>query len=145
MTSHRAFLKSGGFKLRGVCSSGTTNVTMIISGNSEPKKPGVYAFVVDGEIRYIGSAQRGLHERLGHYQTTQGRYTAARVRAEVLKVIMGGKKVEVFTYMPNQTTIIKNNLPVDLVAGIETALLRKFKPTWNKRGLGPPVTADSMQ
>jgi hypothetical protein len=116
---------------------------MIISGNSEPK-PGVYAFVVDGEICYIGSTQRGLHERLSHYQITQGKYTAARVRSEVLKVIKSGKKVEVFTYMPDPTTVVRDSLPVDLVAGIETALLRKFRPTWNKKGLGPPVTADNV-
>jgi hypothetical protein len=27
-----------------------------------PKQPGVYAYAVDGEICYIGSAQRGLQE-----------------------------------------------------------------------------------
>ena len=141
--NQRAFLRSCGFTLRGSCSKGTKSLTMKISGISE-SNPGAYAFVVNQQIFYIGSSQRGLRERLGHYEKTQGpRYTSARVRSKVLKILKKEQKVEVFTYTPKRIEIFRGKLPVDLVAGIEMALIRKYSPPWNKKGHGKALTVES--
>ena len=48
-----------------------------------PAEPGVYAFIVDGWVRYIGLTQTGLRTRMGHYRRGHKRQrTSARIKAE---------------------------------------------------------------
>jgi len=52
-----------------------------------PADPGVYVFVVDGVIRYIGLTQRGLRGRMGHYlQATRGQ-ARGRLRGPSLMIL----------------------------------------------------------
>jgi hypothetical protein len=96
-----------------------------------PAIPGVYAFVVDGAVMYVGSAQRGLRTRLRQYTGSTTLKTAARIRAEIIAALSAGCTVEVYSLTPPQ--IEWHGLPVDLVAGIEEGLIRKLRPAWNQR------------
>lgn len=96
-----------------------------------PRDAGVYAFVVAGTVRYVGSAQRGLHSRFRRYATTSTMRTSARVRDEILACLAQGQAVEIYTLIPPSFTW--NGLPVDLVAGIEEGLIREMRPAWNRR------------
>ncbi len=95
------------------------------------REPGVYAYVIDNTVHYIGSAQRGLHNRFRQYATTKTMRTAARIREEILICIALGKTVEVYTLVPPTHTW--NGLPVDLIAGLEEGLIRTLRPAWNRR------------
>jgi hypothetical protein len=129
MASQRDYLIDLGFKRRGVCKPGPSDLTMTIEGASE-REPGVYAFVVGRRnIRYIGSA-RDLRERLRNYELTKPPYTAARVRSKVLEAIKAGQRVEVFTL--DAPKYQWRDLEVDLAQGIEKSLIRTLKPDcWN--------------
>jgi len=46
-----------------------------------PARPGVYAFLVDDVVVYVGLAQRGFRMRMGHYRRGHARQrTSARVK-----------------------------------------------------------------
>lgn len=95
------------------------------------REPGLYAFVVADQVRYVGSAQRGLRGRFRRYATTQTMRTSARVRSEVLRCLEAGESVEIYTLTPPK--LEWNGLPVDLIMGLEEALIRNIRPAWNRR------------
>jgi hypothetical protein len=99
-----------------------------------PRDAGVYAYAISGVVHYVGSAQRGLRNRLRHYEIAKTLRTAHRIRQEVLAVLAEGREVEVFTIVPPPETV--NGLPVDMVLGLEEGLIRSWRPIWNRRGMG---------
>lgn len=101
-----------------------------------PNDAGVYAFVVAGNVRYVGSAQSGLHGRFRRYATTSTMRTSARVRDEVLACLSQGQTVEIYTLSPPAHEW--NGLPVDLIAGLEEGLIRSLRPVWNRRSNRDP-------
>lgn len=99
-----------------------------------PEEPGVYAFVVKRKVRYIGSAQRGLHRRFRSYTNPKNKGTVAtRIRKHVSDALAKGDDVKVLAIIC--TPLSWNGLPVNLVAGLEEGLIRSLKPKWNRRGL----------
>ena len=99
-----------------------------------PREPGVYAYAVGGIVRYVGSAQRGLHNRLRHYEIAKTLRTVHRIRQEILPLLVKGGEVDVFVIVPPPITV--NGLPVDMVLGLEEGLIRTWRPLWNRRGMG---------
>lgn len=52
----------------------------------------------------------------------------------MIKIELGaGKGVELIAAFP--TPSMWNGLPVDRVTGLESGLVKKFGPPWNKRGV----------
>lgn len=96
-----------------------------------PRDAGVYAFVAGGTVRYVGSAQRGLHSRFRRYATTETMRTSVRVRGKILGCLLEQESVEIYTLIP--PPFVWNSLPVDLIAGIEEGLIRSMRPAWNRR------------
>jgi hypothetical protein len=98
-----------------------------------PLEPGVYAFVVDGVVRYIGLTQTGLHTRMGHYRRGhKGHRTSSRVKALILTCLAEGRPVQVLVATPGP--LDWNGLPVSTAAGLEAALIRAMRPEWNMLG-----------
>ena len=95
------------------------------------REAGVYAYVVEGVVKYVGSAQRGLHGRLRRYAITKTLRTSARVRGEIQECLTCGKTVEVYALVP--PPLVWKELPVDLVVGLEEGLIRQLQPAWNRR------------
>ena len=98
------------------------------------RDPCVYAHVVAGFVQYIGSTIKGFRHRMSHYRkpgSTQR--TSIRVHGLILEELKAGKTVEVLAAFPEPDTW--NDLPVDTVTGLETGLVKKFRPPWNKRGI----------
>lgn len=57
-----------------------------------PNEPGIYAFAVDGVVKYIGLTQTGLHARMGHYRRGhKGHRTSSRVEGADPRVPSRGK------------------------------------------------------
>ena len=100
-----------------------------------PADAGVYAFVVDGFIRYVGLTQRGLRGRMAHYVRGHARQrTSARVKALILATLRDGGKIEVLIATPEPSEW--NGLPVLTAPGLEAGLIRMIRPEWNMQGLG---------
>lgn len=97
------------------------------------RKPGVYAYAVNGTVTYVGSAQRGLHNRFRSYEISKTKKTATRIRREILTSLALGNAVDVYL-LPAPPALQWNGLPVDLIAGIEDGLIRAINPPWNIRG-----------
>lgn len=99
-----------------------------------PREPGVYAHVVDGDVYYIGRSLKGFRNRMGHYKKpgpTQS--TSIRINGLIKAALRSGKTVETLAAFPEPTTW--NTLPVDVVSGLETGLVAKVRPAWNKQGV----------
>jgi hypothetical protein len=109
------------------------NDGLLLDGQAD-RLAGVYAYVADGEVRYVGSAQRGLHTRFRRYVTTETMRTSARIRGKIIECLTAGSSVEVFTISP--PAFDWRGLPIDLVAGLEEGLIRSMRPLWNRRGMG---------
>jgi hypothetical protein len=100
-----------------------------------PTTPGVYVFVVDGIIRYIGLTQRGLRGRMAHYVRGHSRQrTSARVKALILAALAAGSRVEILIATPDP--LEWNGLPVHTAPGLEAGLIRLIRPEWNIQGRG---------
>ncbi len=100
---------------------------------SIPSESGVYAFVVDDFIVYIGLTLNGLRTRMSQYRLGHARQrTSARVKNLIVEALQSGKRVEILTVMPEPLNW--NDLPVDTAAGLEAGLIREFKPAWNIQG-----------
>jgi hypothetical protein len=98
-----------------------------------PAEPGVYAFIVDGWVRYVGLTQTGLRTRMGHYRRGHKRQrTSARVKALIAAAIAEGREVKVLVATPEP--LAWNGLPVNTAAGLEVGLIRLIRPEWNMLG-----------
>lgn len=101
-----------------------------------PIEPGVYAFIVNDMICYVGAAQRGLRARLHRYANLKNRGTVAvRIRKLIAGQLRLGGEVKVLAIVAPRT-VPWEGLPVNLIAGLEEGLIRETQPAWNLRGLG---------
>jgi hypothetical protein len=128
----REVLLNGGFSLLGewiLQESGAFELS-----KKAPVDAGVYAFVVDGWVRYVGLTHTGLRTRMGHYKRGHARQrTSARVKKLISEALAQGKKVQVLIAMP--TAGEWNGLPVNTAAGLEAGLIRMIRPDWNVLGV----------
>ncbi|MBX4967440.1 GIY-YIG nuclease family protein [Rhizobium binae] len=100
-----------------------------------PTDGGVYSFVVDDVVMYVGLTQRGLRQRLDGYRRGHERQrTNARVKALILEALSAGKRVKVLIASPEEGSW--NGLPVNMSAGLEAGLITKVQPAWNILGVG---------
>lgn len=100
-----------------------------------PTDGGVYAFVVDDVVMYVGLTQRGLRGRLDAYRRGHERQrTNARVKTLILEALSRGKRVKVLIAVPEAQSW--GGLPVNTAAGLEAGLIAKIQPPWNILGVG---------
>jgi hypothetical protein len=132
---HTDQLIRGGFVRAGAWHRDEASASIRFVGEKPlPREAGVYAYAISGVVHYVGSAQRGLRNRLRHYEIAKTLRTASRIRKEVLAVLADWREVDVFTIVPPPETV--NGLPVDMVLGLEEGLIRSWRPIWNRRGMG---------
>ena len=127
-------LVAGGFARTGVwVMAESSGFIRLVTETPVSHEPGVYAFIVEEDVRYIGSAQRGLHRRFRQYEISKTLMTTHRVRQEILAVLSSSHEVAVLTMVPAPMTL-DSGLPLDSVVGLEAGLIRAFQPAWNLRG-----------
>lgn len=99
-----------------------------------PREAGVYVFVVDGMIKYIGVSRAGIASRMSNYRAGQkGQRTSARVNEIINEHVMTGTIVEIYVAMP--PALEWNGLPVITAAGLEAGLIKMIQPPWNRMGV----------
>lgn len=119
------FLLLGDCSLRGEDGFGYSAVA--------PAEAGVYAFAVDGHIKYVGLTRNALRTRLGHYvRGHEGQKTSAYIKGRILDTLRAGCLVQVLVATP--PAFEWNGLPVDGGPGLESGLIRLIKPEWNRQG-----------
>jgi hypothetical protein len=99
-----------------------------------PPDAGVYAFIVDDVVKYVGLTQRGFHDRLEGYRRGYERQkTNARVKRLIAEALEQGKRVKVLVAMPDE--MAWNGLPINAAAGLEAGLIAEIQPEWNILGI----------
>jgi len=102
-----------------------------------PAAPGVYAFVVDDAVAYVGLTNNGLRTRFDQYRRGhEGQRTNARVKKLIAEVLVEGKQVKILIATP--PPLQWNGLPVNTAAGLEAGLIDMIQPPWNIKGLAVP-------
>ena len=95
----------------------------------------LYAFVVDGDVMYIGKTIRSLKARLYGYQNpgpTQS--TNIKGNGFILEALKEGRAVAVYA-LPDNGLLHYGGFHVNLAAGLEDSLVSTLKPAWNKAGI----------
>jgi hypothetical protein len=98
-----------------------------------PSAPGVYAFVVDDIVVYVGLTLSGLKTRLDQYRRGhKGQKTSSRINGKISQTLHEGKKVKVLVATPEPSEW--QDLPVNTAAGLEAGLIEMIRPSWNIKG-----------
>jgi hypothetical protein len=91
----------------------------------------VYAFIVDGELKYIGLTQNCFRVRMSGYRNGKAtQRTNIRVRGLIRAALDSGSKVQVLAVAPNEEMQWRG-LPINVAVGLEAGLIKKLKPIWN--------------
>jgi hypothetical protein len=101
-----------------------------------PGDPGLYLFVIDEEIYYVGKTQRSLRRRILAYRRALDRdFRRREVHNGLEEALDDGKKVEVYTLIVKAPRhLIIDDLPFDYLVGLEAGLILNLQPDWNSRG-----------
>ena len=100
-----------------------------------PTESGVYAFVVDDVVVYVGLTLSSLRTRFDQYRRGhKGQRTSARINGRISQTLLDGKRVKVLVATPEPQEW--QDLPVNTAAGLEAGLIQMIRPSWNIRGAG---------
>jgi hypothetical protein len=126
-------LTDAGFVLLGEWTHKSNSLLMLDA--KAPNAPGVYAFVVDDNVVYVGLTLSGLKIRLDQYRRGhKGQKTSSRINGRISETLRAGKKVKVLVATPEPQEW--QELPVNTAAGLEAGLIEMIRPAWNIRGAG---------
>jgi hypothetical protein len=89
----------------------------------------LYAFVCDGEVKYVGVSVRTLRERIGNYRSNLDR-TNARIRKYIGELLANGSAVQVYTFA-DTGLMHYGPFHLNLAAGLEAGIIGKLRPEWN--------------
>ena len=125
-TSPKSLLQAG-FRYVGEWSQ--TDTGSITLDGKAPVEPGVYVFVLDDAVVYVGLTLSGLQERMDHRRGHSGQKTNARVNSLISASLASGRRVKVLVATPEQFEW--HGLPVNMAAGLEAGLIQMIQPQWN--------------
>lgn len=96
-------------------------------------EPGVYAFVIDGIVQYVGLASRSVAKRLYFYaRPAATQRTNIRLNSKIGELLKAGTLVDVLVAHPTDSEW--NGLRISGAQGLEAALIADYDLPWNRRG-----------
>lgn len=98
-----------------------------------PTEPGVYLFVDQELVRYVGVTSGTLQLRMRPYERRLRQAISGRpVYKGIEDVLRAGREVEVYTLSNINPRIgLWGRLPLDYLVGIESGLIEQLNPAWN--------------
>ena len=124
-------LTQAGFQLLGEWTRTPENAIRLDA--EAPTAPGVYAFVVDDVVVYVGLTLSELRTRFDQYRRGhEGQRTSARINDLIIQTLTQGKRVKVLVATPDP--LEWRELPVNTAAGLEAGLIEMIRPFWNIKG-----------
>ncbi len=95
----------------------------------------LYAFISNGEVKYIGKTVQTLKRRMYGYQNpgpTQS--TNIKNNEKIRQLLLDGEAVDIFA-LPDNGLLHYGGFHINLAAGLEDSLISELSPDWN-RGYG---------
>jgi len=94
----------------------------------------LYSFVVNGEIKYIGKTVNSLKKRMYQYQNPgPSQSTNIKNNKNILNSLEKNENVDIYIFKEDEP-VFYNGIKINLAAGLEDPLIKKFNPEWNKMG-----------
>lgn len=94
----------------------------------------LYAFVIDGDVKYVGKTTKTLAGRMGNYMRAAAQQTKATTNARnasyILKALRGGQAVDIFA-LPDEELHHYGVFHLNLAAGLEDSIIAVLNPEWN--------------
>ena len=126
-------LIAGGFTFAGRWVLSATNDLVLDQALS--KGVGVYAFVKNGIVLYVGVATMGLAKRLYFYgKPGISQRTSLRLNGIIKNELQAAPAIDIYIVEPPD--LEWNGLPVHGSAGLELGLIKKYTLPWNMRSAG---------
>jgi len=93
----------------------------------------IYAFTINGKIMYIGKSVQSLKTRVNLYKNAgESQKTNLRVNANLIDELLKGKSISIYALV-FEVPFYYADIQIDLAAGLEDGLIKKFDPDWNVR------------
>jgi hypothetical protein len=91
----------------------------------------LYAFVSDGEVKYVGKTVQSLYGRMGGYKNPAPTQTTnVRNNARIKPLLLAGAAVDILA-LPDNGLLHYGQFHVNLAAGLEDSLISEISPQWN--------------
>jgi hypothetical protein len=126
-----------GFEVAGLWQMKGDSLTITFQRHAE-KRNILYAFIHDGDVRYVGVSTQTLRKRMAVYISPGPKSsTNIRSRANILERLARGSTVEVYA-LPDSGLMHVGPFHLNLAAGLEGSIIATLAPDWNiaARGIG---------
>lgn len=91
----------------------------------------LYAFVIDNEVQYIGKTSRSIKQRFtGYCSPGSSQLTNIRCNEKIRDAHAQQIEVRILIFIPT-SNLNYGDFQINLAAGLEDNLIRKFEPPWN--------------
>lgn len=103
----------------------------------------LYAFICDGEVKYVGKTVRTLAERMAGYKNPDEKQTTnIKNHRRIRELLARGVTAEVFA-LPDNGLMHYGPFHLNLAAALEDDIIRVMNPEWNG-GVTKSVPSDSL-
>ncbi|MFM0734342.1 GIY-YIG nuclease family protein [Paraburkholderia sediminicola] len=91
----------------------------------------LYAFVCDGEVKYVGVSTQTLRKRMAGYRSPGPKSTTnIRNNRNICNLLAQGAAVEVYA-LPDSGLMHYGPFHLNLAAGLESSIIASLRPEWN--------------
>ncbi|GHB13059.1 GIY-YIG nuclease family protein [Salinicola rhizosphaerae] len=91
----------------------------------------LYAFIVDGEVRYVGKTTTPLKKRFYGYRSPNGdQPTNSKNNANIMKCLLAGGEVDIYV-LPDNGLMHYGIFHLNLASGLEDSIIKTLDPPWN--------------
>jgi hypothetical protein len=94
----------------------------------------LYAFVADGQVKYVGKSARSLSQRMYNYKNPgPSQRTNIKNHQRMSELLKQGIPVQIYVFVEKEPLFYKG-LAINLAAGLEDTLIEHLRPEWNEIG-----------
>ena len=99
----------------------------------------LYAFVSDGQVKYVGKTVQPLRTRMaGYRKPALTQTTNVRNNAKIKALLQAGAAVDILA-LPDNGLLHYGQFHVNLAAGLEDNIISVLNPEWNGNRESPPT------
>ncbi len=123
-------LEAGGFKCVGDWAVNGQQLTFRLNDFAD-KRNVLYAFVIDGNVCYVGKTTMPLQKRLYGYQNPGPKQsTNIKNHQKIHEMLTDGRCVAIYA-LPDSGLMQYAGFHLNLAAGLEDGIIAEFRPDWN--------------